>query len=1016
MKPLFIHMKNIGPFVDEKLDFTQLEEVFLLCGDTGAGKTTIFDAMTFALYGEFLGARKGKAKDFRSQFAKSDDDSFVELEFSSDGEKYRVVRTLPRPYINRNKKADVKASELSVEKFNRESEKYEFINAGKKELDSMLAQIVGLNAPEFSKIVVLPQGEFSEFLRANSNDKQEILKKLFPVDFYQSIVELVKEKNDALQLKINSAQAGLDELLKENDFTGADEKLDSYKNKIDENKKKQNELNKEKDELNAGLAKVTAAMDDAQELENSQAELKKLAENKKSIEELEEKLSLSDDAELIKPFIDVRNQRQKEFDADEARFNEYTEKAKEAELKLNELKDKENENTELGKNIEENKKQLQSLNDKLDAAGKYEAQVKAHAGFEKKLTEAKAGLEKQNEELKNLQKKIRHNAEEAGLSAELESSEITAQIIEKFNKAIEESRAADELYNKVNKFNGLKKNISEAEENVKNFSAEKAECEKQIENNEKLLAEYKAQKEEQAAKNTAVTLVHLLKDGCPCPVCGSIEHPKPVKAAKGFLDLDEKISTAERAVKTETELKSSKAEKIAAENKLLEKLNEEFSELEKICAGLSLEEVTKKSDLLKDEMYRMQDLKEKCLNLAKEIETAKVKVENLKEEKANAESNFNSSLATLKGFEEQIKKNGSQIKSSKELETEIENLNKILAEQEKAFSKFTKDLNNAITDSEASNARKIESENARSAANEKLKESESVLAEKLASSKFKTEKEVLDSFIEKEQKAEFKEEVLNFHNEVSRLETGIEVLSKKVSEKYSVLKEKAENIQNEINSAEEKISDSAKNLEELLAEKNGFEKDYLRYKEKTDELAKLENSGKPLAMLYKDLSGDNPSKVKFETWFLGLFFDDVVVSANRHLLRISGERYEFKMDTEKTGGNSYHGLDLVVHDYQVNQDRDTATLSGGETFMASISLALGLTEVVQKTSSLDSLFIDEGFGSLDKESLEMAVGVLQDIGTTRTVGVISHVEEMLDAIACHVNVRKTRHGSYIEYQ
>ena len=186
MKPLHIFMKNIGPFVDEKLDFESLDEMFLLCGDTGAGKTTIFDAMTFALYGEFLGARKGKSKDFRSQFAADGEESSVELVFECMGDKFRVTRTLPYNYVNRNGKLSQKDSSLSLEVWNQEDSGFQFINGTKSELDRKLVEVIGLRADEFSKIVVLPQGEFSQFLRANSKEKQELLQKLFPVGIANS--------------------------------------------------------------------------------------------------------------------------------------------------------------------------------------------------------------------------------------------------------------------------------------------------------------------------------------------------------------------------------------------------------------------------------------------------------------------------------------------------------------------------------------------------------------------------------------------------------------------------------------------------------------------------------------------------------------------------------------------------------------------------------------------------------------------------------------------------------------
>ncbi|WP_407398942.1 AAA family ATPase [Treponema sp.] len=1007
-------MKNIGPFVDEKLDFTQLDEVFLLCGDTGAGKTTIFDAMTFAIYGEFLGARKGKAKDFRSQFAKEDDDSSVELEFSSDGEKYRVVRTLPRPYVNRNKKASVEASKLTVEKWNGSLSSYEFLNAGKAELDAMLVEIVGLSAPEFSKIVVLPQGEFSEFLRSNSNVKQDILKKLFPVDFYQSIVEKVKEKNDDLKKKIDLADVEVKGLLKNVDFTDAEEKLASLDKDLEDNKKDLKALRISKEDFEKETTRLDAELKLAVELEDAVLERDTLEKKIPEIEGIERKLKLADDADAVVPFIENKKQRQEDELKAKAYLEEVIGLAEAAKEKYDDLKGKENDILKLSKANEENRIALKDYNDKLDAAEKHAVEMKRNAVAKEKAQKAKELLSKEMDSLESFERALSAHAESVGIPCkDMKSAEIYRRIVDSFNEARELSHTAAQLYNYAVEAEECASNIDSTQKELVDLEKEKENCSRQIENNNSLLAEYKERKEDEAAKNTAFTLVSRLKPGCPCPLCGATEHPSPAVAPKELLDLDEKIATAERSVKTETELLARLSEEIASKKTILEKFREDLSVCNEKCKGITLEKARLDADSAKEKMYALQNVSEACSRFVENIDESNARIEELKDLVSRSDAELASIAATINAYEEQMKKIGGKVTSVDEIRKNIENLESLMDEQQEKVDDFKKAFEDAGLKLEKYNAMRGESQNSLGAAEEKHKEAQSILSEKLGESKFADEDEALSCFVEKSEKKLMKESVKEFRDRQSKLETGISVLSKKVSEKSSVLQKKAEKLEAEIEALDVRIDEVSAKIESIFADKTGFEKDYSKYREKSAELSRLESEGKAISQLWKDLSGGNPSKVQFETWFLGLYFDDVVVCANRHLLKISSERYEFKMDTDKTGGNSYHGLDLVVHDYQVNKDRDTATLSGGETFMASISLALGLTEVVQKTSRLDSLFIDEGFGSLDKESLEMAVGVLQDIGNTRTVGVISHVEEMLDAIACHVYVKKTKKGSHI---
>ncbi|MBQ0039091.1 MAG: AAA family ATPase [Treponema sp.] len=1014
MKPLFIKMKNIGPFVDEELDFTCLDEVFLLCGDTGAGKTTIFDAMTFALYGEFLGARKNKSKDFRSQYAKDGEESFVELEFSSCGEKFRVRRTLPYNYINRNGKLSQKDSEVSLEQWNSNADCYEFFNGGKNEIKARLEEIIGLRAEEFSKIVILPQGEFSEFLRANSNAKQEMLRKLFPVDFYQTIVEKIKAENDELQGDIKVLEGSMKELSKDVDFNNAEEKIESLSVDYEKSKKLLDKLHKEKEELATDLAKLESELKLAAELEDSAAELKALEKKSASMEQLGERLALADEAELLSPFVEGKNTRLEE----EKSANLYLEESKvnldNAQKLLDSLKKKSGENEKTEKQLQENRVLLKVYEDSLESAEKYAKELEHLDSVKKKLKEVMAFLEKESKAAKSNEDKLRSMAESVGITCgDLEPGEICRLVSDSLSRCKEKSLEAARLYSSAQEFESVAKEIKSSEAELQQLMLQKEERTKQIEDMEKLLAEYRKNREDQLANNTACSLVSLLKPGCPCPVCGSTEHPSPAKASGEYLDFDEKIRVTEKSIESETELRSLCAEKIAGGKKVLEKYAVDFEKLKKDCGSISSEDAFKEASAVKEKMYALQNATEVCDDLLKKIDSSSKKIAELKDESSRLESECASVEATLEILESQVKKSGGSSTDPEKIRSDIDGLKENIDLQAREVESFRREYEAADRGFVNSKARLEEAENGLETAKINARTSVASFEKKLAESKFESEKEVENCLIDRDEKLELKEELKDYHDEVSRLKASIEVLSEKVTEKSSVLQKKVMALESEMETKEKTISTASDDMERILSEKKNMEKVYDQYRKYADRYGKLAAKGAPLAALYKDLSGNNPSKVQFETWFLGLYFDDVVTCASRHLLRISGDRYEFKMDTEKTGGNSYHGLDLVVHDYRTNQDRDTATLSGGETFMASISLALGLTEVVQKSSRLDSLFIDEGFGSLDKESLEMAVGVLQDIGTSRTVGVISHVEEMLGAIPCHVEVKKTARGSHI---
>ena len=221
MKPLLIKLRNIGPFVNEEIDFSKLENMFLITGNTGAGKTFIFDAMTFALYGSVCGSRGEESIQLRSKYTdvKDDSDAYVEFSFDVGGTIYRVNRTLAYKYVNKNNKEATKDSVVILEQYDIEKKSFIAFDEQKSQIDARIQSIIGLKKDEFSKIILLPQGAFSSFLKENSKDKAETLKKLFPVESYTQIMENVKDKAKELKQEIDAINNQIESLCQKYDFS-----------------------------------------------------------------------------------------------------------------------------------------------------------------------------------------------------------------------------------------------------------------------------------------------------------------------------------------------------------------------------------------------------------------------------------------------------------------------------------------------------------------------------------------------------------------------------------------------------------------------------------------------------------------------------------------------------------------------------------------------------------------------------------------------------------------------------
>lgn len=896
MKPLNLKMSAFGPYKNEvEINFKKLgtNNIFLITGDTGAGKTTIFDAISYALFNEVSGSNR-PITSLRSKFA-TIEDTYVELEFEHKGKEYKIRRV---PEYERTKKTGEGTTKNIADAYLEYEDK---IITGVKNVNDKIIELIGINAKQFKQISMLAQGEFIKILFAESKDRTEIFRKIFETNIYEQIstnlsILSTETKKDVDRLKTifqtNTSNIRWIEKpvainlidLKKITKLDIDEILNLIEKEIQTNKEKVKEEEKEDEKL--------------------KKEIEKLREKIKKIEEQNEKVK---------------------------KYKQYLEENKELKEKAKEIKEKE-------ANIEISQSILQKVMPKQQIVN-----------------------EKQKELKNNMNKR-------QVLEKEIKDGEI----IEQENK------------NKIIKLNELKeilegyKNIKEKSKNIEDMFLLITQIEKDQKNKEKYVKQYEElnnqyiemdkqykEEEDKFFREQAGIIAQRLEKGKPCPVCGSIEHPN--KAIKN----DDVLS--------EEELKKLEEEKNKLENKRNTIKNETISLNAKIEATIKMIPESNKQD------FNLQDF-EKQINETKdrqelEIQNLKESFENiclvLTKKKENIDKiNFDE---TKQIIEKQINEQNNKLLENR---VKLKECNALIETQEKSLELVQQEYLNAIKELGFKDEKNYKEKTLKEADIEKIKQEIEQYKEKVTTIKTRLE----------DVKKELKEkEIVDVTQDIEQLEQS---------------SQKQKEAEKQINNKKASISfnkDTNKKLKETAIE--------LIYK--MDKMAKIEELAK-----IANGTANRKTKITFEQYVQATYFDMVISEANKRLLSMTDNRYLLIRKKKADKISEKIGLDLNVIDNYNGQERDVKSLSGGESFKAALSLALGLSDVIQSYSGgvlVDTLFIDEGFGTLDAESREQAINTLVNLaGSNKLIGIISHVEELQERIDKKIIVEKGQDGSNIK--
>lgn len=909
MRPLKITMSAFGPYAGEvTLDMQKLGKsgIYLITGDTGAGKTTIFDAISYALYGEASGNYRENTT-LRSKYASADTPTFVELEFEYNNEIYKINRN--PEYLRPNKRG---------EGFTKQSANAELVMPDGsvitkiKEVSAKVEEIIGINKNQFSQIAMIAQGDFRKLLNCETNERSKIFRKIFKTEPYHNIE--IKLSSLFNELKRN----------REKEKSGIEQYINQLKCNENDTLSLELERAKSGDVLIEDVIKLAGEIINKDTLEYTKTQ--------KNIESINEE-------------IEKINSNIKLYENQEATKKAYAK----ASAKLEELKTKRNECEKAYKSAEAQRERLDDLMRKINLINSKMPKYDELKSLENSINERTQSFEKSNNLLKLKQQEIT----------------LLEKEIDEKSKALEEVKGADLL---VQKLTVQKEEINKKAEALKELKTEIDRCKTEQKNLKNAQSFAKSALDEYGALENEYNQIYIaffneqagiiadeLKDGEPCPVCGSTSHPNLARKSENAPSQAD-VESAQNLVKKAQE-KADKARNTASA------LKSRFDEI-----AANVKSAAKKLFGTDDNVFDDYNSNINALKKEYDCTLALLKTAN---EKLNLYQKLDKEIPEIQ-------------EKQKSLSDEISTLNTQKASDEAFISENTKRVTSIKSELDFESA---------DIAKDKLKE-------------YTTLSNDIKNAIEKSKNAF--DDIKSKYDTQKGTKASLENAIKEFKEiDLASLKEKSL----KLNEHKKDVDKTAKSLYSRI-ENNKSLVDNIS--EKRDILKGYDDKYVWLKALSETANGDisGKEKITLETFVQMTYFDSIIRKANIRLLTMSDGQYELVRRSDAETLKKNEGLALDVIDHFNGSSRSVSTLSGGESFMASLCLALGLSDEIQSSNGgikLDTMFVDEGFGSLDGEALDRALSALTSLSQgNRLVGIISHVDALRDRIDNKIVITKDR--------
>jgi len=1011
MRPLNLELRAFGPYAKEqKLDFSVLgaNTLFLIWGPTGAGKTAIIDAMSFALFGQSSGQLREPAQ-MRSQHAAPGDATEVVFDFAVGPDHYRVRRSpeQERP-AKRGGGVTQEAHKAELHQLKPDGSEGDLLAARPSEVSDRIQSLLGFSADQFRQVVVLPQGQFQNFLHATDRDREAILEVLFNTAFYRRVEEHLKDTTKSLKTEYEKLRSGIDATLKPFGATDHADLVASLQRVQEEERiaaeacaQAEAAWEKARQAFEAGRALNKGYQDLAQ----AELEWRGVESTRK---EQEKRIEQRDRARAGLPIIPILNRRNLAREEAKEAWRSQTQaqinlenarvRVQKADKRLKEEESREGDRRQAANKIAE----LERL---IERIGPLEEARQHVLKAEKDFSAAVANTERLESELKkvtDIQEKLR--SEQDGLKLCARDIEAKKLIIEKLTAALtarmKEEDLAKELKDTESKLKAAKRKESE-------FTAEHERLEHEFENTER------AWRTGQAAR-----LASDLKPGDPCPVCGSKEHPNP---AMGVRDVPTDVILD--AFRGKLKLSQKKLQEVREDcinaAKLQERLNERSIQI-KESQGEHAEETTA---VLKRRVEEIQGQHKQASEAAKRLPGLEIKKGELNKTLLDTEKKLKDSQRSLGALRDIFKEAQATYRErAAEFPKGSDNLNSLrdslLTAQAKENALKTALEGCQKEDREAQKAEEgsrqshegalATAKRARGAADE----AERHLTEALIRAGFENEGAFTRTRMDSEDIKHLEGDTAAWEANLHRIEDRVNRAKKVVKGSVKPHLDALKRVFDSATDAHKKALDHCGGLREALS---AHERAIKIVNDLEQKALKVDKEYRVVARVAQVASGENARGVSLNRFVLAARLDEVLTQANLRLTTMSRGRFKLTRPAEREDKRRAGGLELSVFDEHTGQARPVKTLSGGESFLAALCLALGLSDVVQSATGgvrLESIVVDEGFGSLDPEALDAAVRVLEELQQGgRLVGVISHVPELKERIPVRLEVTAGRAGS-----
>jgi len=1007
MLPLQLTMTAFGPYPGEQsIDFTELGKnpLFLINGPTGSGKTTILDGICYALYGETTGNER-EGRDMRCDYAEADTLTEIELIFELSGKTYRVQRM---PEQQRPKsRGDGFTTQKAEAKIWRIEDDSEALLASQKiaDVNQEIIQLTGLSAQQFRQVMVLPQGKFRELLLAPSEEREKIFKQLFQTHIYTRLQDKLNEQANHLRKDVETQNHQINTLLDALQMESISQlsenivaQSEHLKTQFLQQQSTEKDWNKAYQALNNGL-QLDKLFNDYNQ---AKTHLNTLQLRQAVMEEQEQALKKAKAAQAIEVIYQAQQRQQKAQRQTEQQLAQQKQQCQSAEQQLQGLREQKQAAGQQAESLDEIKQQLNNLN--------------AYRQRSKDLHQALVDLEQARKSFKQSQQQTKKAEQQHQLQIQ------KRQKIESDRQQLQNDIAplADSLL-QSEKLQQQQLGLQKYQDLEKQQTALQKKYQKAETTFHKAETELSGQKRQQHLyqqlwqNGQASLLAQQLESDSPCPVCGSLEHPQPAQS--------------ESAIPTEAELKQID-EQLEKLNQQRDKAKTRFDQLQNELGSYQqrLQELANEHDVTLDAEQLKQshnELKEK-ISWMEQQKTILPSQEQL----SQCQQLETQTLEALQNSQNQLNQNQTQLSVC---ESQVSSCRAELPEQYQDSQKLEKDikaLQKTIVDFE----KQLELANSQYQAGEKQLSavqaqlelvqkqldvllSDAELAEQkwteaLQNSLFSSQDEFLEACLKPEQYEQLQTEIKHYYEQVLIAKTALQEKQQQINNQNQPdldgLKQMEKNTRlakDEATKIYHQAGNHLKNLQTNFDNIQNIENVKL----------KLEQDYKVLGYIAQISNGKNPHNLSLQRFVLSVLLDDVLLEAGQRLSQMSKGRYRLLRKETVGDRRTKSGLELEVEDAYTGKLRPVATLSGGESFMAALSLALGLSDVVQAYAGgirLDTLFVDEGFGSLDPESLDLAINTLIDLQKSgRMVGIISHVPELKERIDVRIDLSLDKKGS-----